>query len=636
MASPSQRMSFGGGRGRGPGMGPGDFRKPKNVKGTGLRLLKYFGSNKLTLFWVLILMVVASLTGVGASYLLKPLVDECIIPNIGAVNKDWSGLITTLLLLSGIYLVSLLTSYAQSVLMMRLSSKTINIIRRDVFDKLQDMPLSFFDSTENGEVMSRFTNDADTVQMALEQTVTSFLSSIITFVAVIAIMLSLNAPLFLVTILFLVLAAFISKYLGSKSRVLFKKQQRALGTVNAFIEEMIEGIKAVKAFTYEERAKKKFRVLNEDYREAATAANYIGTAMMPIMGQLLGICYAVTTVVGAMLVLQGQLAGVGAGAFTVGSLGVFLTYTKQLRGPINQVSNQVVTLMSALAGAERIFNIMDGIPEADEGTVTLKSETVNGTERFMWNTPDGEVALRGHIRIEDISFAYEPGKPVLRSVSLEALPGQRIALVGSTGAGKTTITNLINRFYDVQEGRITYDGIDIRDMEKSALRHSMAVVLQDTHLFTGTVMDNIRYGSLDATDADCIEAAKTANAYDYIMTLPKGFETRITGDGGSLSQGQRQLLNIARAVVAKRPVLILDEATSSIDTRTEQMIETGMRQLMQGKTVFIIAHRLSTVRSADKIAVIESGRIVEFGSHSELVLLQGKYYEFYSGQAMLE
>ncbi len=634
MASPSQRMGFGGGRGRGPGMGPGDFRKPKNVKGTGLRLLKYFGRNKLTLFWVLILMVVASLTGVGASYLLKPLVDDCIIPNIGAVNKDWSGLINTLLLLSGVYLVSLLAGYAQSVLMMRLSSKTINIIRRDVFDKLQDMPLSFFDGTENGEVMSRFTNDADTVQMALEQTVTSFLSSIITLAAVISIMLSLSASLFLITVVFLVLAVFISKHLGSKSRVLFKKQQRALGTVNGFIEEMIEGIKAVKAFTYEERAKAKFRVLNEDYREAATAANFIGTSMMPIMGQLLGICYAVTTVVGAMLVLQGNLSGTAA--FTVGSLGVFLTYTKQLRGPINQVSNQVVTLMSALAGAERIFNIMDGVPESDEGTITLESNISDGNEQFFWNTQDGSVPLHGHIRVEDISFAYEPGKPVLRSVSLEALPGQRIALVGSTGAGKTTITNLINRFYDVQEGRITYDGIDIRDIAKSSLRHSMAVVLQDTHLFTGTVMDNIRYGCLEASDEDCIEAAKTANAYDYIMTLPQGFATRITGDGGSLSQGQRQLLNIARAVVAKRPVLILDEATSSIDTRTEQMIETGMRQLMQGKTVFIIAHRLSTVRGADKIAVIESGQIVEFGSHRELLAKQGKYYEFYSGQAMLE
>lgn len=634
MASPSQKMGFGGGRGRGPGMGPSDFRKPKNVKGTGLRLLKYFGKNKLTLFWVLILMIVASLTGVGASYLLKPLVDDCIIPNIGAVNKDWSGLVNTLLLLSGVYLVSLLTGYAQSVLMMRLSSKTINIIRRDVFEKLQDMPLSFFDATENGEVMSRFTNDADTVQMALEQTVTSFLSSIITLAAVISIMLSLSAPLFLITMLFLVLAVFISKYLGSKSRVLFKKQQRALGTVNGFIEEMIEGIKAVKAFTYEERAKAKFRVLNEDYREAATAANFIGTSMMPIMGQLLGICYAVTTVVGAMLVLQGNLSGTAA--FTVGSLGLFLTYTKQLRGPINQVSNQVVTLMSALAGAERIFNIMDGIPESDEGTITLQSKVLGENEQFFWNTKDGSVPLQGHIKIDDISFAYEPGKPVLRSVSLEALPGQRIALVGSTGAGKTTITNLINRFYDVQEGCITYDGIDIRHIAKSSLRHSMAVVLQDTHLFTGTVMDNIRYGCLEASDEDCIEAAKTANAYDYIMTLPQGFSTRITGDGGSLSQGQRQLLNIARAVVAKRPVLILDEATSSIDTRTEQMIETGMRRLMQGKTVFIIAHRLSTVRSADKIAVIESGQIVEFGSHRELLALQGKYYEFYSGQAMLE
>jgi ATP-binding cassette subfamily B protein len=633
---------------RGPGSAK-DFRKPKDTKGTMLRLLNYVVANKMLLIAVLCTMLISTFANLRASYLLKPLIDDYIVPNIGAAWNDacWSALAGALLKLLVVYLLGAAASYGQGLLMSFLSQRAINKLRKDLFDKLQEMPISYYDANGNGEIMSRFTNDADNVQMAMEQTVTMLISAVLTFVGTVAMMIYLNYILFLITAAILIFDYIIVRKISKKSKKLFKKQQRNLGLVNAYVEEMVEGIKVVKAFNYEEDIKQEFTKKNQAYRDSAMEATYVGMIIMPILNQVMGICYAVTAVVGGLFVLSTMATGsaVGGVVFTVGSLGVYLTYTKQVAQPINQVSQQVVTLLSAVAGAERIFAVMDSQPEVDEGNVTMVPVNDKGQEISdwltctgeAWKTPEGKlVPLKGHVEIQDICFHYVEGKPVLKHISVEALPGQKIAFVGSTGAGKTTITNLINRFYDVQEGRILYDGIDVKDIRKDDLRRSLVVILQDTHLFSGTIMENIRYGRLNATDEECIQAAKTANAYNFIMTLPDGFNTYITGDGGSLSQGQRQLLNIARAAVAKPPVLIMDEATSSIDTRTEKEIEKGMDGLMHGRTVFVIAHRLSTVRNSDKICVIEAGEIIEFGSHKELLAKGGRYYELYTGQHMLE
>jgi ATP-binding cassette subfamily B protein len=633
---------------RGPGSAK-DFRKPKDTKGTMLRLLNYVVANKALLIAVLCTMLISTFANLRASYMLKPLIDDYIVPNIGAAWHDacWSALGLELTKLLFVYLLGAAASYGQGLLMSFLSQRAINKLRKDLFDKLQEMPISYYDINGNGEIMSRFTNDADNVQMAMEQTVTTIISSVLTFVGTVFMMIRLNYILFLITAVILAIDYLIVRVISKKSKKLFKKQQRNLGLVNAYVEEMVEGIKVVKAFNYEEDIKQEFTKKNQAYRDSAMEATYVGMIIMPILNQVMGICYAVTAVVGGLFVLSTMATGsaVGGVVFTVGSLGVYLTYTKQVAQPINQVSQQVVTLLSAVAGAERIFAVMDSQPEVDEGNVTMVPVNDKGQEISdwltctgeAWKTPEGKlVPLKGHVEIQDICFHYVEGKPVLKHISVEALPGQKIAFVGSTGAGKTTITNLINRFYDVQEGRILYDGIDVKDIRKDDLRRSLVVILQDTHLFSGTIMENIRYGRLNATDEECIQAAKTANAYNFIMTLPDGFNTYITGDGGSLSQGQRQLLNIARAAVAKPPVLIMDEATSSIDTRTEKEIEKGMDGLMHGRTVFVIAHRLSTVRNSDKICVIEAGEIIEFGSHKELLAKGGRYYELYTGQHMLE
>jgi ATP-binding cassette subfamily B protein len=619
---------------KGGGRGPRDFRKPKNAKQTLVRLLGYAMDYKWLLFASLVCMLVASLTNVVASYFLKPLIDDHILPNVGKAVKDWSGLTKTLCILGGIYLAGIAANYLQHAMMATLSHRAINKIRKELFDKMQDLPISYFDQHSNGEIMSRYINDADTVQMALEMTITMFISSIITFVGVVFMMIVLNWKLFLITLVALCFDVFFVKKIGGKSRIKFRDQQKTLGEVNAYVEEMVSGIKVVKAFTYEDRARGEFGQKNEAYREAATHANFLGMVVMPLLGQFMGIFYAITTVVGAIMVIRG-VSVTGGAAFTVGALGSYLVYTKQVTMPINQISQQMVQLLSALAGAERIFAVMDAEPEVDEGTVTVVpcEESITG---YGWKTENGIVPHTGRVELKNVSFHYVEGKPVLRNITLTAEPGQKIAFVGSTGAGKTTITNLINRFYDVQEGSILYDGIDVKQIKKDDLRRSMVVILQDTHLFSGTIMENIRYGNLDATDDECVQAAKTANAYDFIMTLPDGFQTHITGDGGNLSQGQRQLLNIARAAVAKPPVLIMDEATSSIDTRTEKLIEQGMDGLMQNRTVFVIAHRLSTVRNSDKIAVIEAGQIIEFGNHQELIANRGRYYELYTGQHLLE
>ena len=632
--------------GRGPrGRGARDFRKPKDTKGTLLRLLNYVVSNKLLLVLVLVMMLISTLANLAAGYFLKPIIDVHILPYIGEAwdSQCWAGLAKQLLILLAIYLGGSVASYAQGLLMSFLSQRSINRLRKDLFSKLQEMPISYYDRHSNGEIMSRFTNDADNVQMAMENTVTTFISSILTFVGTVAMMIYLNWVLFIITVVVLIIDYIIVKKIGKKSKKAYRKQQKNLGIVNAYVEEMVEGIKVVKAFNYEEHVKEEFTKKNQAYRDSGMKATYMGMIIMPVLHQVMGICYAVTAVVGGLFVIGG--INVGGVVFTIGSLGVYLNYTRQVAMPINQISNQVVTLLSAVAGAERIFAVMDSDPEVDEGDIIMVPVNEQGEEIDDWLTcvgeawkkPDGTlIPVKGHIQVQDINFHYVEGKPVLKHLSVEAKPGQKIAFVGSTGAGKTTITNLINRFYDVQDGNILYDGINVKDIKKDDLRRSLVVILQDTHLFSGTIMENIRYGRLNATDEECIEAAKRANAYNFIMSLPDGFDTYLTGDGGSLSQGQRQLLNIARAAVAKPPVLIMDEATSSIDTRTEKEIEKGLDGLMAGKTVFVIAHRLSTVRNSDKIAVIEAGEIIEFGNHHELLAQGGRYYELYTGQHMLE
>ena len=629
---------------RGPG-GAKDFRKPKDTKGTLIRLLHYVVSNKFLLVAVLATMFISTMSELATGYFLKPIVDDYIVPFIGHDwNSDcWNGLLKQLLLLFAIYIGGSAAGYIQGLLMAFLSQKSIHRLRKELFDKLQEMPISYYDAHSNGEIMSRFTNDADNVQMAMEQTVTMFISSILTFIGTVAMMIYLNWVLFIITLVVLVVDYIIVRKISKKSKKLYRKQQKNLGILNAYIEEMVEGVKVVKAFNHEEYVKSEFTHKNIAYRDSAMNAMYIGMIIMPVLNQVMGICYAITAVVGGLFVISGnQFGGI---AFTIGSLAVYLNYTKRVAMPINQVSNQIVTLLSAVAGAERIFAVMDSQPEVDEGKTVMVPVNDKGEEISDWLTCSGEawkkpdgtlVPVKGHIEVQNVNFHYVEGKPVLKNLSVEALPGQKIAFVGSTGAGKTTITNLINRFYDVQDGQILYDGIDVKDISKDDLRRSLVVILQDTHLFSGTIMENIRYGRLNATDEECIEAAKRANAYNFIMSLPEDFNTYITGDGGSLSQGQRQLLNIARAAVAKPPVLIMDEATSSIDTRTEKEIEKGLDGLMHGKTVFVIAHRLSTVRNSDKIAVIEAGEIIEFGNHHELLALGGRYYELYTGQHMLE
>ena len=617
----------------GPGHAPkGGFRKPKNMRGTLRKLMRYLGRYKAHLALVVILLFISSACTVGGSYLIKPLINDYILPG------DFPGLAKMLGVMALVYIVGAVCSFGYARIMVHVSQNTVAKIRADLFDKMQGLPLKYFDAHTHGELMSRYTNDIETVSEALNNSFASVISCSLNFLGTIAMMLVLSPVLTLITFGALAVMLAVVKAVGGRSRQYFAAQQKAVGEVNGYIEEMIEGQKVIKVFNHESAAKEGFDQRNEAYRQAGTRAQIYAGIMMPVMGNLSYINYAVTCCVGGLLAIRsGDLGGLAA----------FLQYTRQVSQPITQISQQVNTILSAVAGAERVFEVMEAQPEVDEGKVTLVRVTEGrdgslaeanfDTGAWAWKKPDGELApLRGDVRFDHVVFGYDEDQTVLHDVSLFAKPGQKIAFVGSTGAGKTTITNLINRFYEIRSGAITYDGIDVRDIEKDSLRRSLGVVLQDTHLFTGTVADNIRYGRLEATDEEVEAAARLAGADGFIRHLPHGYQTVLSGDGGSLSQGERQLLNIARAACANPPVLILDEATSSIDTRTEKLIEKGMDRLMAGRTVFVIAHRLSTVRNAKAIMVLEQGEIIERGDHDDLIAQHGRYYQLYTGQMELD
>ena len=615
----------------GPGGPGGGFRKPKNIRSTLGKLMRYLGRYTLHLALVAALLVVSSACTVGGSYLIRPLINDYILPG------DFPGLARMLAIMALVYVLGAVCSYGYSRIMVQIAQTTMANIRADLFSRMQDLPLKFFDTHTHGELMSRYTNDIETVSEALNNSFGSLISCTLTFTGTIVMMLVLSPALTLVTFATLAVMLGVVKTIGSRSRRYFAGQQKALGEVNGYIEEMIEGQKVIKVFNHEPEAQAGFQRRNEAYRDAATRAQIFSGMMMPAMGNLNYINYAVTCCVGGLLAIRnGDLGGLAA----------FLQYSRQVGQPITQISQQVNTILSAVAGAERIFEIMETPTETDEGKVRLvrAAEDEAGTltrvhrdtNAWAWLKPDGAlVPLRGDVRFDHVVFGYDEGRTILHDVSLFAKPGQKIAFVGSTGAGKTTITSLINRFYEIQGGTITYDGIDIRDIAKESLRRSLGVVLQDTHLFTGTVADNIRYGRLEATDQEVEAAAKLAGADGFIRRLPQGYQTVLSGGGSGLSQGERQLLNIARAACANPPVLILDEATSSIDTRTEKLIEKGMDRLMAGRTVFVIAHRLSTVRNARAIMVLEQGEIIERGDHDDLLAQKGRYYQLYTGLAEL-
>ena len=632
---------------RGPGgprgMGKG---KPKNTKNTIKRLFQYVGHYKVQLVCVLFLMLVSTVTSLIGSFMLAPIINKLVLyvsPNeaanlslmerfsdnvISSFANTLSGALESvaakyefgavmvyiaaaLTILVGVYLVGVIATYLQNRLMLTVSQGTLERIRNDLFSKVQKLPVRFYDNNPTGEIMSRFTNDVDNIGTMLDNSLVSVISGAVTLIGTLFFMISTNLGLTLVTVVFVPIFAKGGMLIAGKSRKYYSGQQAALGAVNGYIEETVTGQKVIKVFNHEEDSVEEFGLLNDDLRDKQFKAQFYGGIMGPIMGNTSQISYAITVGVGGILICT---AGLMPGALTV-----FSNYSRQFSFPINNISQQMSTVFSALAGAERVFNIID-----------MKEEPEDVPEASDMKD------MKGYVELKDVTFGYNPDKTILKHISLYAKPGQKIAFVGSTGAGKTTITNLLNRFYDIDSGEITIDGVNIRDIKLKELRKHIAMVLQDTHLFTGTVRENIRYGRLDATDEEVVEAAKTASAHSFIMRLENGYDTMIEGDGANLSQGQRQLLNIARAAISKAPILVLDEATSSVDTRTERHIEHGMDRLMSNRTTFVIAHRLSTVRNADAIMVLEKGEIIERGNHDDLLKLKGRYYELYTGKKELD
>ncbi len=601
-------------------------KKPKNLRYTLRTLLSYLGRHKLLLLAVAVLVTISALANLLGTYMIRPVVNSLAA---GAFSDLVAGVAVT----AGIYGLGVLSSYGYTQIMVRAAQKVLRDIRRDLFAHLQTLPLQFFDSHRHGDVMSYFTNDVDTISDALNNSFAMVIQSFIQVAGTLTMLFILNWQLSLVVAVCYVVMFGYVRFSGKRSKAYYTKQQASLGELDGYIEEMMAGQKVVKVFNHEEASLEEFRAKNETLRRAGTGAQGYAATMVPAVVTISYLNYAIVAVLGGIMAINGTT--------DVGSLASYLVFVRQATMPINQFTQQTNFLLAALAGAERVFQVMDQDSEVDEGRTVLVNVKETGgrlsacpekTGRWAWQKPDGSLTpLRGDVRFEHVDFGYEAGHPILRDISLYAEPGQKIAFVGSTGAGKTTITNLINRFYDVQGGRVIYDGIDVRDIKKDDLRRSLGIVLQDTHLFTGTIADNIRFGRLDATQEEIEAAARIANADSFIRRLPQGYDTPVTADGANLSQGQRQLLAIARAAVADPPVLILDEATSSIDTRTEALIEKGMDRLMEGRTVFVIAHRLSTVRNADAILVLERGQVVERGSHEALLAQQGEYYQLYNG-----
>ena len=633
---------------RGPhGMGKG--AKPQNMGKTIKRLLTYMGEKRILLFPVVVCVLISSGASIAGTYLLKPALNQYIIPFIGQENPDLSAFIALLLTMAAIYLVGAVAGYVNNRIMLSISTGTLLRIRQEMFRHMESLSLRYFDSKSHGETMSLYTNDTDTLRDMLSQSVPQLLSSVITVVGVLTMMVIIS-PILTLLVVFMIAVMFLCiTTVGKKSASAFRDQQKNLGAVNGYIEEMIEGQRVVKVFCHEQESKEAFSRLNSNLRNASARANSLANIMMPMMGNLAHINYALSAMAGALLAISGRL--------DIGSIASFLQYIRSFSMPVTQMSQQFNSILNALAGAERIFAMLDQEPELDRGTYVLvnaveaspsasadgKSRLVEAfarTGKWAWkNTSDPEsplVPLRGEVIFEDVSFGYEEEKTVLHSINLRARPGQKVALVGSTGSGKTTITNLLTRFYDIEQGSITYDGIPLKSIRKADLRRSLGMVLQDTHLFTGSVSDNIRFGNPEASQAQVVAAAQLANADSFIHHLNQGYDTLLTADGGSISQGQRQLLSIARAAAANPPVLILDEATSSVDTRTEALIQRGMDKLMEGRTVFVIAHRLSTIRNADVILVLEQGRIIERGNHQQLLEQKGRYYQLYMGMFELE
>lgn len=599
----------------GPGVGPGRQRvrmggKPKDSAQTIRRLMQYINEDKAKIAVAFICILLNTGATLAGSYMLRPIINIYIAPTDGS-RGNAAGLFFSLVVLAMIYFTGVCANYLQAKVMLTVAQNALVKLRNDLFTKMQSLPLRYYDTNSNGDLMSRFTNDVDTIGNMLSSTLVQLFSGVLSLVGTLVLMIYTNIYLTVITLIMIPLMMRAGGAVARRSQKYFSAQQYSLGALNGYIEETITGQKVVKVFCHEEVAEEEFSILNQELRDNQIRAQFFGGIMGPVMGNLSQVNYSLTACIGGLLCVVKK--------FDVGGLTVFLNFSRQFSRPINEISMQVSNVFSALAGAERVFRVMDEEPEAAD-------------------LPQAKVLepMKGFVRLEDVSFGYNPEKTILKHISLYAKPGQKIAFVGSTGAGKTTITNLLNRFYDIQSGEITIDGVNIREIARENLRKNIAVVLQDTHLFTGTVRENIRYGRLDATDEEVVQAAKTASAHSFIMRLPDGYDTLLEGDGANLSQGQRQLLNIARAAISKAPILILDEATSSVDTRTEKHIEHGMDRLMKDRTTFVIAHRLSTVRNANAIMVLENGEIIERGDHDDLVAQHGRYYQLYTGLSELE